>query len=116
MDAQITLCYGFKVTNKKLREKLRTYDDEEEVSEGDFSLPKGLTNFRHGDVYYEDGPHQFVGHSQSEKSFFLWEDVKLIDPKQLVVKSAWKKELLAFAKNQGLKNPKLGWWITGLAF
>jgi hypothetical protein len=99
MDAGAEFGYGFKLTNKKLIEK---------INEEELDLNKDLDVMFHGGDNCEI---LLICIKKSTISTSNWNDPKMFSSDKLVVKEDWDEKLQAWAKENKISKPKIGWWL-----
>jgi hypothetical protein len=101
MESQASIGYGFKITDKKLARRL---------DQGDQELKSDFDIMFHGDSY-DDNQKTFICVDASLQRNFSFEGPLSINFKKLNVKPNWDEKLNIYAKELGIKNPKIGWWL-----
>ena len=109
MDSTAYLGYGFKITNKKLIEKINEGDELDfSCIEGkDFELVFGGSSY--GD---ENDEQVYLCIKKSVISKSAWENPKApLKQEKLIPKFDWNAMLLEVAKKHKIAKPKIGWWL-----
>jgi hypothetical protein len=99
MDASARFGYGFKITNKKLIEK---------INEEELELDKDFDVMFHGDDEFEI---LFICIKKSTTLLCNWDDPKYFSSDKFIVQEGWNEKLQTWAKENKISKPKIGWWL-----